>query len=256
MSNRTFTQHEQAARFFDEVSGTYKDKYKDRSPFHRYFFNERLEKATRGLNLDDADVLDIGSGTGELYEHLVARFPRIRFHATDVSAGMLAQSPVPMGHKFVGHAYEHHFAVKRFDVIFMLGVTTYLTPEELEKNLAFIAQSLKPGGKAIITFTNSHALDSWTRNLARGPMRWFAKGGNVLSSGLKLWMYNQAEVRSIMARRFVVETTEGLNHTVFPFNLLLPGLSLGFAQRLARREGASAFTRWLSSDLIVRAKVK
>ena len=106
-------QHEQAARFFDEVSGTYKDKYKDRSPFHRYFFNERLEKATRGFDLSDADVLDIGSGTGELYEHLVARFPRMRFHATDVSAGMLAQSTVAAEIKRVGTSNSNSKAVLR-----------------------------------------------------------------------------------------------------------------------------------------------
>ncbi len=136
-------QHEHAARFFDEVSGTYRDKYTARSPFHQYFFNERLEKATRGLDLSDSVVLDIGGGTGDLYAYLVQRFPQMRFHATDVSAGMLAQSPVPAERKFVGHAYDHTFATRSFDVIFMLGVTTYLAPEELEKNLAFMAASLK-----------------------------------------------------------------------------------------------------------------
>ena len=256
MSNMSSAQHEQAARFFDGVSGTYKDKYKDRSPFHRYFFNERLEKATRDLDLSDADVLDIGSGTGELFEHLIARFPRMRFHATDVSAGMLAQSPVPQERKYVGHAYDHAFPVKRFDAVFMLGVTTYLTPEELEKNLAFIARSLKPGARVIITFTNSHALDSWMRNLARMPMRLFGAKGNVLSSGLKLWMHGHADVRRIMGRHFGIERVEGLNHTVFPFNLLLPGLSLWSAHRLSRVQGAPAWLRWLSSDLLVRAVQK
>lgn len=256
MSSTDTAQHEQAARFFDEVSGTYKDKYKDRSPFHRYFFNERLEKATEGLELGDADVLDIGSGTGELYEHLVARFPGMRFHATDVSAGMLAQSPVPVDRKYVGHAYQHPFATRKFDAVFMLGVTTYLSPEELEKNLAFIATSLKPGGRAIITFTNSHALDSWTRNLARGPMRWFAGRGNVLSSGLKLWMYPWGDVRRILEGRFRIERLDVLNHTVFPFNMVLPGASLWLAHKLARTTGAPAWLRWLSSDLLVRLSAK
>lgn len=249
-------QHEQAARFFDSVSGTYKDKYKDRSPFHHYFFNERLEKATAELDLSDADVLDIGSGTGDLFDHLVKRFPGMRFHATDVSPGMLAQSALPAERKYVGHAYDHPFAVRTFDAVFMLGVTTYLTPEELEKNLAFIAQSLKPGGVAVITFTNSHALDTWTRALARGPMALFGKKGNVLSSGLKLWMYPAGAVRSIMGKHFAVLRMDVLNHTVFPFNLLLPGLSLGIARKLAKVQGSRAWLRWLSSDLLVRATSK
>ena len=246
-------QHEQAARFFDSVSGTYKDKYRDRSPFHHYFFNERLEKATRGLDLSDADVLDIGSGTGDLYDHLVAHFPRMRFHATDVSAGMLAQSAVPTSHKFTGHAYDHPFATKAFDVIFMLGVTTYLTTEELEKNLSFIASSLKPGGAAVITFTNAHALDTWLRNLARGPLRLLGGKGKVLSSGLGSWTYGQGEAQRIMKRHFNVERIDLLNHTVFPFNQLLSGPSLALARRLSRRVENAAWLRWLSSDLLIRA---
>lgn len=256
MAQEPSAQHEQAARFFDSVSGTYKDKYKDRSPFHHYFFNERLEKATRGLDLSDADVLDIGSGTGDLYDHLVAHFPRMRFHATDVSAGMLAQSTVPTSHKFTGHAYDHPFATKAFDVIFMLGVTTYLTTEELEKNLSFIASSLKPGGAAVITFTNAHSLDTWMRALARGPLSLFGRKGNVLSSGLRLWMYGNGAVRRIIGGHFRLERMDVLNHTVFPFNLLLPGLSLGIARRLANVQGSPAWLRWLSSDLLVRATSK
>ena len=249
-------QHEQAARFFDSVSGTYKDKYKDRSPFHHYFFNERLVKATRGLDLSAADVLDIGSGTGDLYDHLAQRFPNMRFHATDVSAGMLGQSAVPAERKYTGHAYDHPFATRAFDAIFMLGVTTYLTPEELEKNLSFIARSLKPEGVAVITFTNAHALDTWTRALARGPMSLFGRKGNVLSSGLKLWMYGKSAVRRIIGGHFKLERMDVLNHTVFPFNLLLPGPSLSVARRLAKAEGCPAWLRWLSSDLLVRVTSK
>jgi SAM-dependent methyltransferase len=249
-------QHEQAARFFDSVSGTYRDKYKDRSPFHTYFFNERLAKATRDLDLSNADVLDIGSGTGDLYDHLVTRFPHMRFHATDVSAGMLAQSPVPAERKYTGHAYDHPFAVRSFNAIFMLGVTTYLEPAELQKNLKFIAASLAPNGVAVITFTNKHALDTWMRALARGPLGRFGKKGNVLSSGLKLWMYGNREIRSLIGQEFRLERMDGLNHTVFPFNLLIPSLSLAIAERLARVSGTPVWLRWLSSDLLVRATKK
>lgn len=246
-------QHEQAARFFDSVSGTYKDKYKDRSPFHHYFFNERLDKATRGLDLANADVLDIGSGTGALYDHLIEQFPHMRFHATDVSAGMLAQSAVPTACKYQGHAYDHPFAVKRFDVVYMLGVSNYLTPDELEKNLTFIERSLKPGGRVIITFTNAHALDTWLRNLARGPLRLLGGKGKVLSSGLGSWTYGQGEAQRIMKRHFNVERIDLLNHTVFPFNQLLSGPSLALARRLSRRVENAAWLRWLSSDLLIRA---
>lgn len=247
-------QHEQAARFFDAVSGTYRDKYKDASPFHRYYFNERLWKATRDLDLAGKDVLDVGSGTGDLYDHLIARYPTMRFHATDVSAGMLAQSPVPADRKYTGHAYDHPFTQRTFDAIFMLGVTTYLAPEELEKNLAFIARSLKPGGIAIISFTNKHGLDTLVREALRPLMRLFGSKGKVLSSGLRTRNYAKGEAERTLRRHFIIDRIDVHNHTVFPFGLLLPGPSIALAQRLARKRTVPAWLRVLSSDLLFRVR--
>lgn len=246
-------QHEEAARFFDRVSSTYRDKYADQSPFHRYYFNERLEKATRGLDLHGKDVLDIGSGTGNLFDHLIERFPDMRFFATDVSAGMLAQSRVPDERQSLGHAYEHTFPVRTFDAIFLLGVTTYLSPDELEKNLAFIARSLKPGGVAVITFTNKHGLDTLLRELVRLPMRLFGSKERVLSSGLRTRNYAIGEVRRLLAPHLRIVREDVHNHTVFPFGALLPGPSIAWARRLARRPSTPAWLRFLSSDLMVRA---
>ncbi|HMN06716.1 MAG TPA: class I SAM-dependent methyltransferase [Flavobacteriales bacterium] len=243
----------EAATFFDRISGTYREKYAQQSPFHRYYFNERLDKAIHGLDLQGKDVLDIGSGTGNLYDALIERFPTMRFHATDVSSGMLAQSRVPEEQRFWGHAYDHGFEVRAFDAIFMLGVTTYLDPAELERNLAFIARSLKPGGLAIITFTNKHGLDHWVRTVFRLPMRLFGSKDKVLSSGLRTRAYSIREVRRVLAPFLQIQQEEVHNHTVFPLNLLLPGPSLRIAGRFARVSGAPAWLRFLSSDLMVHA---
>ncbi|HEX2617710.1 MAG TPA: class I SAM-dependent methyltransferase, partial [Flavobacteriales bacterium] len=184
--------------------------------------------------------------------HLIERFPTMRFHATDVSAGMLAQSHVPPAQRFVGHAYDHTFPVKRFDAVFMLGVTTYLSPEELDRNMAFIAHSLTPGGKAIITFTNRHGLDTQVRELLRTPMRWLGRRDKVLSSGLRTRNYSLKEVRAALAPHLRIDEVDVHNHTVFPFGLLVPGLVIPVAKRMARWKH-SAFLRWLSSDLLIRA---
>jgi SAM-dependent methyltransferase len=246
----------EAARFFDRTSAHYRAKYTRASPFHHYYFNERLDKATRGLELSGKAVLDIGSGTGNLFDHLAPRFPGLRFFATDVSAGMLSQSPVPPEQRFVGHAYAHTFAVRHFDAAFMLGVTTYLDEAELDRNLAFIASSLAPDGQAVITFSHSRGLDTWMRWLLRLPLRLFGSKDKVLSSGVRTRTYSVDQVKRALAPHLALNRLEFHNHTVFPFGLLLPGLSIRLAHRIDRLANTHWMHRWLSSDIIVRCTAK
>lgn len=239
--------------FFDRLSDGYGERYSGKDRFHRYFFHERAEKAIAGLLLADCDVLDIGSGTGDLYTILKPRFPGLRFTATDVSTGMLAHSPVPAERRLLGHAYDLHFGELRFTAIFMLGVTTYMSREELEKNLAFAARHLAPHGTLVITFTNKYALDTWSRALAKWPMALFGKGNHVLSSGLRIHRYGHREIRTLIERQFKIDRWNTLNHTIFPLNRLLVRPSLLLAQYLSRHRGAPEWIRPLSSDIMVHA---
>jgi len=241
-------------RFFDRLAPDYGERYGGKDRFHDHFFQERLTKAIRGLDLSDRDVLDIGSGTGDLYAKLITRFPDMRFIATDVSAGMLAKSKVPASQRLLGHAYDHAMGDRRFHAIFMLGVSTYMDRQELEKNLAFAARHLAPGGTFTATFTNKHALDSWTRALARWPLRLFSRGDHVLTSDLRIHRYSFRETRSIVERHFTIKGWDLLNHTIFPANHLLPDASIRLARGLSDRKGTAAWLRFLSSDLMVHAE--
>ncbi len=241
-------------RFFDRLAPEYGERYDGKERFHDHFFQERREKAVRGLDLADRDVLDIGSGTGDLYAKLITRFPDMRFLAADISAGMLARSKVPVGQRILGHAYDHDFGDRRFHAIFMLGVSTYMDRQELEKNLAFAARHLAPGGTFTATFTNKHALDSWTRSLSRLPLRLFREGGHVLTSGLRIHSYGFREASALVEHHFTIKGWDLLNHTVFPMNRLLPRLSVRLARSLAGRKGTAMWLRFLSSDLMVRAE--
>lgn len=241
-------------RFFDRLAPEYGERYEGKERFHDHFFQERTEKAVRDLDLADRDVLDIGSGTGDLYAKLITRFPDMRFLATDISAGMLARSKVPADQRILGHAYDHDFGDRRFHAIFMLGVSTYMDRQELEKNLAFAAHHLAPGGTFTATFTNKHALDSWTRAFSRLPLRLFGEGGHVLTSGLRIHSYGFREASALVEQHFTIKGWDLLNHTVFPMNRLLPRLSVRLARSLSGRKGTSTWLRFLSSDLMVRAE--
>lgn len=242
------------ARFFDRLAPEYGERYEGKDRFHEHFFQERTEKAVRGLDLSGRDVLDIGSGTGDLYARLIIRFPDMRFLATDISAAMLAHSKVPPAQRLLGHLYELDLGDRRFHAIFMLGVSTYMDRPELEKNLEFAARHLAPGGTFTATFTNKHALDTWARAAARKPLRLFGGGGHVLTSGLPIHSYGFKETRSLLARHFILKEWDLLNHTVFPFNRLLPGMSIRLARVLSSLKAPPAWLRFLSSDLMVHAE--
>jgi SAM-dependent methyltransferase len=241
-------------RFFDRLGPSYGSRYQGSDRFHRYYFHERMEKAVRGLDLSHGHVLDIGSGTGDLYGVLHQRFPQMRFLASDVSAGMLEHSLVPPEQRLLGRIYEHDLGPVRFDAIYMLGVSTYMSREELEKNLAFAAAHLAPQGRFIITFTNAHGLDTWLRSAAKLLVGRTARQ-NVLSSGMDIRRYAYREIKSMMASRFRIERWDALNHTFFPFNRLLPGPSIAVAKWISKCGGAPAWLRMLSSDLMVHAVV-
>lgn len=241
-------------RFFDRLAPEYAERYAGKDLFHDHFFLERMVGAVHGLDLSDRDVLDIGSGTGDLYAHLITRFPDMRFLATDISAAMLARSKVPASQRFLGHAYDHDPGKRRFDAIFMLGVSTYMDRQELERNLVFAARHLAPGGTFTATFTNKHSLDSWIRAVARWPLRLFGHGRHVLTSGLPIHSYGFREMRSIMEEHFKIKHLDLLNHTVFPMNRLLPAMSVRLARDLSGRAGTAAWLRFLSSDVMVHAE--
>jgi SAM-dependent methyltransferase len=249
--------HQDPVQFFDRLAPDYGQRYAGNPGFHDYYFGERLEKAIRGLHLEGSHVLDIGSGTGDLYTALQPRFPGMHFLASDVSARMLEHSKVPPDQRLVGHIYEHDLGGHTFDAIFMLGVTTYMEPDELDRNLDFVARHLSPKGQFIATFTNRHAIDSWIRGLGKAllPAR-PGQGGNVLTSGLRIHRYSHGDIGRVLGSRFRIVRWDVLNHTVFPLNRLLPGLSIRLARQLAKTPGAPQWLRPFSSDLMVHATAR
>lgn len=160
-------QNAQVALYFDQISADYRKRYAVQNPYHNFFFRQRLKAATNGIAFDDASVLDIGAGTGALYDELKCRCPSVDYFGCDISGKMLAQSHIPAERAFVGRAHEIVLPRERFDFIFLLGVTTYQDPDELAKTWQFIADRLAPKGVAIISFTNRGSVDHVIRSMMK-----------------------------------------------------------------------------------------
>lgn len=245
------TQKQEVEGFFNEIATGYKSKYTSADAFRHYFFNERLKEATEGFNFTDKKILDIGAGTGDLYDYIFALESSVDFYASDIAANMLEQSNIPVDKRFVGFCHQIDFPVKQFDYIFMLGVTTYLDAKEIEKTFDFIHSALKSNGRAIVTFTNQSSLDWKARKLFKSLAKSVAPKKYVLSQEFQIYPKKLSEIEKHLQRQFNVEEVRWLNHTVFPFNQVLKGVSVKTAKKLHQTLKTKSILNRLSSDFLL-----
>lgn len=242
--------------FFNEIADTYRSKYTDLDPFHDYFFNERLEAAVEGLEFKNKTILDIGAGTGNLFDRIEDIEPNPDYYACDIAGMMLEQSRIPAERRFEGACYDVEFPVKEFHHIFMLGVTTYLDKQELEKTLRFIVDSLTADGTAIITFTNDDSLDWKFRKIAKKIIRIVGSRKKVLSQDFQIFPLDQEDVGAAFGNMAEIVETKWLNHTVFPLNRLLKKTSISLAKMIHDRVKSETILNRFSSDFMVVIKRK
>jgi ubiquinone/menaquinone biosynthesis C-methylase UbiE len=243
-----------AGKFFDSISDTYKKKYSTNNIFHYYFFTERLEKSTKNLELNDKKILDIGSGTGDLYDYINERAINITYSGTDIAEGMLNNSSIPSESKFLGDYSDLKLPYYDYDLVFMLGVTTYLSVEEMKSYLKFISSHIKKEKSTIvISYTNKHCFDNYTRSILKPLISLLPNRKSVLAQKIDIKTYSLIEVKKILGENFEIQEVEWLNHTIFPFNLLFKNLSLRFAKKIDQAKNRT-FLSLFSSDFVIKAK--
>ena len=244
--------NQQIQSFFDRQSLRYKSNLSDKKPYQRYFNRDRIALATRGLNLEGAKILDIGAGAGFLYDYLLEQNDQVDYYASDLSLKMLESSNISHQRYQVGSIYSvEAWSEKRFDYIFLLGVTTYMSKEEWGKNLSWISQHLKDNkARFIVSFTNERALSNRFRLLLGRWIR-IKKEDRVLflSNGVQCFTLKEAQ---LMASKYGLELEESqfFNFSFFPFNKVFPRFSIFLSKQLSKR----AQTFWsgrLASDFLL-----
>lgn len=153
---------------------------------------------------DGLDVLEIGSGGG----HVLARFPKARRVALDVSTAYLATAAKNLaGHENVrfvhGEADTAGFDPASFDRVICTEVLEHtIDPDRV---LAAIARLLRPDGKACITVPNDPLILSIKAAARRTPAG-FLLGDRVDWGGDRyhLHRWHPEEFRALLERRFHV----------------------------------------------------
>lgn len=248
-------QRQAVLEFFEHNANRYAANYrKDRHSFHTYFFMERLDGATAGYDFNNKNILDIGAGTGALFDFIMPNWPKCTYFATDISGNMLAQSNIPVENQYIGSLENLNLPKGHFDFVFLLGVTSYLQKAELDVQLAIIRELLKENGRLVISFTNYKSLDFWTRKLLQ---KFVPKGidGNLLHQKFSIQAYSMSDIKDLFKQKsFSVEDEKWQNHTVTPFNQLLPKLSIHAAKSM-KKWLPKPLLAWLSADFTVVASL-
>ena len=245
----------QVRNFFNEHAFEYSKKYSKTNAFYRYFFYERLQKAIANLPLAGSRILDIGAGTGVLYNYLneELQITNDEYFAIDIAADMLSLSNIPEKQRLVGNFCEMQID-KKFDLIFMLGVTTYMDKQTIINHFAKSKTLLAKNGMLVVTFTNKIALDIQLRGMLNPLLKRFVRKNTIFGQSFKTWYYNKSNI-SAMIEDWNLHSLYGLNHTFFPFSRLLPNVSIHFAHVIDRlNEGT--FKHYLSSDLLYKLSPK
>ena len=237
--------------YFNRIAKNYSQKYSQNDTFLYYFFNERLAEATRGVDLSDKRVLDIGAGTGNLYDYLRTLDSNFDYFAVDIAADMLENSNIPSDRRLVGEVGQVDLPHNKFDLIFLLGVTTYFDEERLEDTLDWMSNNLSRGGCAIITFTNKRSLDWKSRRFFRFFGKRLLPKRFVLAQDFVIYPRSVDQVLELIGSRFSLVDLRWLNHTVFPLNQLFKGLSVRLARKIHKIGVGSNSTGLLSSDFLL-----
>ncbi|MCO6492218.1 MAG: methyltransferase domain-containing protein [Phaeodactylibacter sp.] len=236
---------DQVRAFFDRIADTYPQRYTGVRPFHRQLFGERLKQAVTGRDFTQKTVLDIGAGTGALYDYLADTQTGFDYYACDISEKMLARSRIPEGRRFVGQVYDSAFPVQRFDYIFALGLTTYLTREELSRLLAFLPGRLSTDGVAIISYTHARSMEWRMRRLLRPLFRRLGLRRHLLGQPFEVTAYTPEAVKEMLPPGLQITQIHWLSPTLPLFSRFFPQAGAALARRLAPILGNKVYSDFL-----------
>jgi len=228
-------------QFFDGIAADYPERFLPENRFHHYLFLQRLHAACEGLDLDGARLLDVGAGTGALYDYLMEKGLRPDYYACDLSAKMLDRSNIPTGRHEAGALSQTSYARQRFDYVFGLGLTTYLLPAALQELLEQCADMLRPGGCAVLSFTNKYSLDWKLRRTLLPAVRLAKPGRHVWGQAFQVNAWTPEEAASMLPPALSIRRQRWLTPCIPLLSRFCPQIGIPLANQLASKHLYSDF---------------
>jgi SAM-dependent methyltransferase len=145
-----------AAEYFDEHAAAYDNHY-DATGADGYALRMRMGTVLDVVGDGPGEILDAGMGPGRLCVELAARGWTVS--GVDVSAGMVEVARtrlVDARERLLCARIESlPFPAARFDVVTATGVLEY---SNVRNSLTELVRVLRPGGRAVVSYPNPHAV--------------------------------------------------------------------------------------------------
>jgi len=238
------------ARFFDKLSRGYNSRYSKSHPYLNWFFSDRILKSIPCNFPTGSKVLDIGAGTGALYDYLITHDHVIDYYAVDISFGMLSESSIPIERRFVGSVYDVPSINQCYDSIFCLGVTSYLTQDEVVPFIEWQKDHVD-NGFVIVSFSNRYSVGMFFYLVFKWVLSFLRFNNNVIGLQSSFSYLSISEALELFDG-FECEISL-LNQGVFPLTKIFPRLSVFLAVHFFSRLPFH-IQKFFSSDFLIKAK--
>jgi ubiquinone/menaquinone biosynthesis C-methylase UbiE len=245
--------HNPTLTFFDRVAPDYNRKWQH--PYLRHFFLRRMELATTGFSPRGKRILDIGAGTGWLYDYLKEPGEELDYLGLDISENMLRESKIPANRRITGNILELALPPESFDALFALGLTTYLKKKELALFMNKLNDLLRPGGSAVLSFTNPVSLDVQFRK-GLGFFSFLFSQNTLAGAGLSRNAYAPARVRKALPESLTLNQVQYFSPTLPFLSNLSPKTAACWSPWLENLLGNTFLFPFLATDFMVFLKKK
>lgn len=214
-----------------------------------------MEVAATGFSPDGKRILDIGAGTGWLYDYLKEPGEELDYLGLDISENMLRESKIPANRRITGNILEPALPPESFDALFALGLTTYLDKKEYGLFFKKIDELLRPGGSAFVSFTNPMSLDVQFRK-ALGVFSFLFPKGTLLGEGIKRTTVSPRTVKKALPPSLAVKQVQYFAPTLPFLSNLSPKTAACWSPWMENLLGSTILFPFLATDFMVFLKKK
>lgn len=141
--------YKETAQTWNKLANIYQDKFMDLD-----LYNETYDFFCDKILKENASILELGCGPGNITRYLLSKRPDFRIFATDVAPNMieLASRNCPQAKFEIMDARDIGKLNEKYDGIVCGFCLPFLTPEDVEKLISDSAQLLHEKGVIYISF--------------------------------------------------------------------------------------------------------